>query len=445
MDAAPETIGQRLRRLRIERSLSQRALSSRGVSYAYISRIEAGARTPSVKALRLLAERLGVSVEYLETGRDLAPAEDRELRLREAELELRLSDDPAVAEQTLRELVLEAQHHGDAAVTMRALAALGLTAERRADHAEAVALLEQALATGGASILDSWDVYRTLSRAYAASGRAVDAVRLLEGCLAELDRVAPYDDVAYVRVATYLSYALSDAGDLPRAREVVAGALRRANGITDAATRIRLYWSYARIALTEQKPRVALEHLRRAVNLLETTEDTRELARAHLFWAEILTFDSRPSEAMRHLELAQRLLGPTPDREDLCLLRVEQARAAAENGSSAEGERLAREALELIGDGDATERGTALWALGQSLLDQEDAETGIATLMDALELLEAQQAWYEAANVARRLGNALRKNGRESEALDVLERAVAHAGIAEGAALRHTTSPALKD
>ena len=67
--AKRESIAHRLRRLRIERRMSQRDLSSPGVSYAYISRIEAGARTPSVKALRLLAHKLGVTVEQLETGR----------------------------------------------------------------------------------------------------------------------------------------------------------------------------------------------------------------------------------------------------------------------------------------------------------------------------------------------------------------------------------------
>jgi transcriptional regulator with XRE-family HTH domain len=66
--AKREGIGERLRRLRLERGLSQRDLSEPGVSYAYISRIEAGARTPSVKALRKLARKLGVTVEQLETG-----------------------------------------------------------------------------------------------------------------------------------------------------------------------------------------------------------------------------------------------------------------------------------------------------------------------------------------------------------------------------------------
>ena len=66
--AKQETIGARIKRLRLERRMSQRDLSSPGVSYAYISRIEANARTPSVKALRRMAAKLGVTVEHLERG-----------------------------------------------------------------------------------------------------------------------------------------------------------------------------------------------------------------------------------------------------------------------------------------------------------------------------------------------------------------------------------------
>src|SRR2546427_9846644 len=88
-----EGVGQRLKRLRVARGFSQRDLSSPGVSYAYISRIEAGARTPSVKALRKLAQKLGVSVEYLETGRDIREVDDRELKIADAELQRRLESD----------------------------------------------------------------------------------------------------------------------------------------------------------------------------------------------------------------------------------------------------------------------------------------------------------------------------------------------------------------
>jgi transcriptional regulator with XRE-family HTH domain len=56
--------------LREERGLAQRELSEPGISYAYISRIEAGARNPSENALRMLATKLGVTPLYLETGSD---------------------------------------------------------------------------------------------------------------------------------------------------------------------------------------------------------------------------------------------------------------------------------------------------------------------------------------------------------------------------------------
>lgn len=63
-----ETIGQRVKRLREEKGLSQRDIASPRCSFAYISRIEAGARKPSVAALRLLAGKLGVAAFYLEHG-----------------------------------------------------------------------------------------------------------------------------------------------------------------------------------------------------------------------------------------------------------------------------------------------------------------------------------------------------------------------------------------
>src|ERR671939_1964859 len=132
-----EPIGARLKRLRLERGLSQRDLSSPGVSYAYISRIEAGARTPSVKALRMLARKLGVSVEYLETGRDLSDADDRELRLGDTELELRLGENTASATEKLRAILTEALGAGDNRSVRRAGIALGLAAAQAGNHLDA--------------------------------------------------------------------------------------------------------------------------------------------------------------------------------------------------------------------------------------------------------------------------------------------------------------------
>src|SRR5881227_848526 len=123
--SSTEGVGARLKRLRLQRGLSQRDLSSPGVSYAYISRIEAGARTPSVKALRKLSQKLGVTVEYLETGRDIREVDERELRL---------ADDVKGAEAKLEQVLGEATAAGDGASATRARIALGLAAAHRGSH-----------------------------------------------------------------------------------------------------------------------------------------------------------------------------------------------------------------------------------------------------------------------------------------------------------------------
>src|SRR5256714_6298687 len=118
--SAGETIGQRLRRLRLERGLPQRELAAPGVSYAYISRIEAGQRQPSVKAIRALARKLGVSAQYLETGSATTSEEDREFRLADAELRLRLGENLSEAEDALRLVLEEARDAGDVEMAARA-------------------------------------------------------------------------------------------------------------------------------------------------------------------------------------------------------------------------------------------------------------------------------------------------------------------------------------
>lgn len=168
-----ETVGERLRRLRLERGLSQRAIAAPGVSYAYISRIEAGTRQPSMKALRKLAAKLGVTAEYLETGSDLTDDDRREFQIAEAELALRFGD-AAKAESQLARLAEEARVAGDVTDAARARLALALAADARGEHAAAAAAFEEVFALERPSPLERIDVYATLGAAYSALGRSND-------------------------------------------------------------------------------------------------------------------------------------------------------------------------------------------------------------------------------------------------------------------------------
>jgi transcriptional regulator with XRE-family HTH domain len=132
--AREESIGARVRRLRLERGLSQRELAEPGVSYAYVSRIEAGERRPSLKALRILARKLGVSLEHLETGAPLSAAYARELRLGQAELETRMGADPQAAATAFRQLLEDARTSADAWTETRARVGLALALARAGEH-----------------------------------------------------------------------------------------------------------------------------------------------------------------------------------------------------------------------------------------------------------------------------------------------------------------------
>jgi transcriptional regulator with XRE-family HTH domain len=423
-----ESIGERLRKLRQERGLSQRALSGPGVSYAYISRIEAGARNPSVKAIRLLARNLGVSPEYLERGVPLNASRELELRLADAELELQFADDVAELREALTPILDEASAVGDPDLVARAQALVGLVAAAAGDHADAIGFLERSIEHSSVSAVLRPDVYAALGRCYAALGRLHDSIALFTECLAFVSERARPDSAIRARFATYLSCAFTDAGDFGQARAVLATELERVrSGGVDRQERVQLYWSLARIAAMEGDAALALDYVRRAIGLLQASEDTLELARAHILHAQILILDDRPLDARSDLQDAERLLDLGHSARDFGLLRAEQAKVAAHLGDPHAAIARASEALEFFGDGSAG-RGSALWPLAAGQVAIGDHKAGFGNFRKAVEALEAAGEWRDAARAARDWGRALRDAGRADEAFEVLERAGELAG-----------------
>jgi transcriptional regulator with XRE-family HTH domain len=78
----PETLGERIRRLRHERGLSLAKVCGEDFSRAFLNQVELGRSQPSTRVLRVIAGRLGTQVDYLLDGR--LPALDRELSLERA-------------------------------------------------------------------------------------------------------------------------------------------------------------------------------------------------------------------------------------------------------------------------------------------------------------------------------------------------------------------------
>jgi transcriptional regulator with XRE-family HTH domain len=85
----PAAVGRRLKDARLAAGFSQRQLSFPGCSAAYISRLEAGDRVPSLQLLRKLAAKLNADEQYLATGVEQIQQDPPEVV--EAEVERRLA------------------------------------------------------------------------------------------------------------------------------------------------------------------------------------------------------------------------------------------------------------------------------------------------------------------------------------------------------------------
>ena len=88
----PAAVGRRLKDARLAAGLSQRQLSFPGCSAAYISRLEAGDRVPSLQLLRKLSAKLNADEQFLATGVEQIHEDPPELV--EADVERRLSGAP---------------------------------------------------------------------------------------------------------------------------------------------------------------------------------------------------------------------------------------------------------------------------------------------------------------------------------------------------------------
>ena len=191
----------------------------------------------------------------------------------------------------------------------------------------------------------------------------------------------------------------------------------------DPYTQVRVHWSLGRLAGHQGRPQDALDHLRRAITLLEATEDTAHLARAHISCAWSLIENGRSEEAGPYLDAAERLLGPKPQPNDLAALRAEQARRAAAIGDGAAAVAYAREAIDATGDAFPEEQGTAWLALAEGHVLERDVSAATEAFRRAVESFEEARKPKDEARAYRAWGRLLRSEGREAEALDALEKA----------------------
>ena len=408
--------GQRLKEARLAAGLSQRQLAFPGCSAAYISRLEAGQRVPSLQLLRKIAARLSADENYLATG--VARERQRPAELVEADVALRL--DELDTARDLFQRVLKT--NGDPRAQAEALAGLGRLAFRQGDPAQAVDSIEQALRTAPALASTSPGLVETLGKAYAAKGELESAIAVFERGAAAAEGAE--DLLGQIRCEIWLANALIDSGGFGRAEELLGRALARSKDMLDPAQRARIYWSQSRLHTLKGDHDAAARFARKTLELLELGEDTYNTARAHQLLAFIAVERERAEEALEHVAQGLALLGEEVSPVEVAKFRIEEARAFVLLGRDDEAGAAAMAIQGLLADAEPDDAGRAYTVLGDVHRHLGDRARAREIWELAVELLEHAPNPY-VGDVYERLGALLEEDGRTEEALQMLKRAVA--------------------
>jgi tetratricopeptide (TPR) repeat protein len=413
----PAAVGRRLRDARERAGISQRQLSFEGCSPAYISRIEAGERIPSLQLLREMGRRLGVSEDYLATGLEReAGGEDRTLL--DAEVSLRFGE-LEEAERLYTQVRESAQ---TIAIRSRALAGLGQIAFERGQPRQAIDLLEESLRAAQADPADQPAVADTLGRAYATVGDHAPAIRIFRQALRAAEE--RNDSVEAIRFGVLLANAYIDTSDFSAAEELLAETVDRTRDSTDPLFRARIYWSQSRLYSQKQDPERAARYARKALELLELTEHTHYAARAHQLLAHVELDRGNADEAVALLDRALPLVEAAGNKHEVALFQLEKARALVDLGQVDEAKRLAAEGTEQLKDVSSSDAGRGETLIGDIYAAAGDQASARRFYESAAGHLEPLADRY-LLDVYAKLAALHEAEGRPDEALAVLKKAMA--------------------
>ena len=409
---SPKAVGARLKASRERAGFSQRQLAFPGCTAAYISRLEAGARVPSLQMVNQLALRLDVTGQWLATGVEAAAVQPSELI--DAEVALRLGEVDEAARLYGAHL-----EQGDPA-RPAALAGLGQIAFRSERWAEAIDLLEQAFALRGRKALADPGAVDTLGRAHAMSGARESAIALFEQAALEAHEAeAPVEEL---RFTVLLANALIDAGDFTRAEAALADVIRFADAAGDPVTTARVFWSQSRLHSMRHESQLAGRYARRALEILERTENDAYVGMAYhlLAYAEIESGNAE--EALVLLDRGRALFGRELSERDDARFSLEETRALMVLGRHSEAARKAAHTLELLDAVSPGDRGQAYVTIADVFLAAGDRDRPKMLLGQALELF-SEHAKPMTLEAGRRLAALLEEDGDTAGALRVLKRA----------------------
>jgi transcriptional regulator with XRE-family HTH domain len=432
--SSSRVVGSQVRRAREARGLTQQEAADGICSPSYLSRIESGSRLATPDVAARLAERLGTTLEALCEPDVTAAETGLRLALQLAELSLRSGDAPAAL--TRAQSVLDDPEAPD---DLRADAAWcrARALEASAELVPAVSAYEDCRDNETDGGLRWIDCCIALSRCYRLLGDLQRAVELAEAADQRLGELGLAETEGAVRVAATLLAAYLVRGDTHYAARLAEVVIHRAEQVGSPTARAAAYWNGS-ISLAEAgRVHDASTMAAKALALMSEGDDERSLARLRLAYANVLRRSGEPERALDQLSTASSSLetnGGTEVEKGRCAL--ERAQCLIDLGDYDLGERLAREAVELIGQDALLPRATALAVAGRAASGRGDREAAERLLRESAVTLAATGASREAGHQWAELAQQFDAMGRTAAARDAYRAASACAGL-----ILDTTAP----
>ncbi len=437
-------LGQRLRRARLARNLTQGEVAKNQFSVSYVSAVERGQIRPSLGALEKLAERLQVpitdllgpgdftgrppafAVEARETGAE-RHRDEIESRMREAQI---LSRQGKVDEALDKLLRLSSQHLSPyEAATLHWHLAFCYVEQGRGDDArrEAQEGLVLAERQGDAELRER--LRNELGNAYSLLHSHALALDNFRGCLAAIEQGIMQDPTFKLNVLYNIGNQYWHLAEYENAIEYLRQAVQLAPDVVNPERLGSIYWvmslAYSSSGNTTQAKMYAIRALatyEEAGNRRLTAQVYNRLGRAYAQSGQLDSALSQLSTAYDIASTQRDARGIAEARRSLAMVYLQENRI--DEASAAAHEALAStEQLD-----DVLQRAESLLVIAHVLEQQQQFEVAESNFSQAIELLQSTEAGEHLRDAYAQYSEFLERRGENKRAFDMLKQAYRSTG-----------------
>ncbi|MDQ7794438.1 MAG: helix-turn-helix transcriptional regulator [bacterium] len=415
-------LGEKLRRVRQERKLTQRELAGKDFTAPFISQVEKGLTVPSLRALVILANRLGYAPGYFLEGKAETDRDGVEVLLNIGQGLLVLGE-PEEALAHLRDAMRLAHDLGDSRRMAGVRHQMGLVYARGGDRQRAREELEaareafrQADDPAGLAAVDF-----QLGLLHQQGGNLKRAIQAYQQALEALEQVD--DPVLAIKVRGNLGAAHFALEEYEQGATLVSEAAGLAEGVADLASLGRDCLRRALALWTGGELERALPESRRASQILEALDLARTGAALQANMGMVAAEQGRWQEAGGHFARSLDLNRGIGDRWGEAQALTELARYHQQRGEPGLAMEQGQKALAIASELESrADQARAHFVLGGVCRHNGAGADALTHLLASVEVYASLDRPRELANCYYELGELLVVQDRKEEALEYFQK-----------------------